>query len=80
VDEIYSQTLAEFNKVITEKDFESLLFLYNRKSLPLQVSGALGLKNGELPELIVRLAQQGKYREQIVIAMKKYFGNFAQYI
>ncbi|OYQ62911.1 hypothetical protein B9G53_19910 [Pseudanabaena sp. SR411] len=79
VDEIYSQTLDEFNKVITEKDFESLLSLYNRKSLPKQVSGALGLKNGQLPELVVRLAQ-GECREQMVIAMKKYFGNFAHYI
>ena len=79
VDEIYSQTLAEFNKVITEKDFERLLSLYNRKSLPKQVSGALGLKNGQLPELVVRLAQ-GECQEQMVNAMKKYFGNFAEYI
>lgn len=79
VGKIYSRTLAEFNTVITAKDFEGLLSLYNRKSLSSQASGALGLTNGGLPELVVRLAK-GDYRDEIAIAMKKYFGNFAPYI
>ena len=76
---IYSQALAEFNSAIASKDFESLLALYNRKSLSSQVSGALGLTNGELPELVVRLAK-GECRDEIANALKKYFGNFAPHM
>lgn len=76
---IYSQTLAEFNAAISSKDFESLLSLYNRKSLSSQASGALGLKNGELPELVVRLAK-GECRDEIASALKKYFVNFAPHM
>lgn len=76
---IYSQTLAEFNAVISSKNFESLLSLYNRKSLSAQASGALGLTNGELPEMVVRLAK-GECRIEITNALKKYFGNFAPHM
>jgi ABC-type lipoprotein export system ATPase subunit len=76
---IYSQTLAEFNAVIAAKNFESLLSLYNRKSLSAQAGGALGLANGALPELVVRLAK-GDCRVEITNAMKKYFGNFVQHM
>jgi len=72
---IYSQTLSEFNAVISTKDFESLLSLYNRKSLSSQASGALGLTNGGLPEMVVRLAK-GECQDEIRKALKKYFGNF----
>lgn len=76
---IYSQTLAEFNAVMSSKDFERLLSLYNRKSLSAQASGALGLTNGELPEMVVRLAK-GECRVEITNALKKYFGNFAPHM
>ncbi len=76
---IYSQTLAEFNEVIAAKNFERLLSLYNRKSLSAQAGGALGLANGELPELVVRLAK-GDCRVEITNAMKRYFGNFASHM
>ncbi len=79
VDAIYSQTLSEFNAVIFSKDFEKLLSLYNRKSLSSQVSGALGLKNGGLPETVVRLAK-ADCQDEIKTALKKYFGNFAPYM
>ena len=79
IDEIYSQKLTELKTVIAKKDFESLLALYNRKSLLSQVGGVIGLKNGELPEMVIRLAK-GDCREQVLAAMKKYFGNFAQYM
>ncbi|WP_428414091.1 hypothetical protein [Legionella sp.] len=67
------------NEVITSKDFERLLSLYNRKSLSSQVSGALGLKNGELPDMVVQLAK-GAHRDEIIGLLKKYFGNFAQHM
>jgi len=76
---IYTQTLAEFNAVISGKDFEGLLALYNRKSLSSQASGALGLANGGLPELVVRLAK-GECQGEISNALKSYFGNFAAHL
>jgi len=76
---IYTQTLAEFSAVIDLKNFEGLLSLYNRKSLSAQAGHALGLANGELPELVVRLAR-GDCRIEITNAMKKYFGNFAPHM
>jgi hypothetical protein len=79
VAKIYSQTHADFSSVISGKDFEGLLALYNRKSLSSQASGALGLTNGGLPELVVRLAK-GECQEEISNALKKYFGNFAQHM
>lgn len=79
VHKIYSQTHTEFQEVINSKDFMKLLSIYNRKSLASQVGGVIGLKNGELPEMVVRLAK-GKCQLEIREALKKYFGNFASYI
>ncbi len=76
---IYSSTLADFNNVISKKDYDALLALYNRKSLSAQVSSVLGLANGGLPEFVVRLAK-GTSRIDIINSMKKYFGNFAPYM
>lgn len=79
VKDLHSQTIADFNSVISSHDYEALLSLYNRKNLPEQVSTVLGLKKGELPELVIRLAKDDS-RHEIVGAMKKYFGNFADKI
>lgn len=76
---LYSQTFAEFSLVISEKNFEGLLAIYNRKSLSAQASAALGLANGGLPELVVRLAK-GDCRDVISQSLKKYFGNFASHM
>ncbi|APR03145.1 DUF4435 domain-containing protein [Thauera chlorobenzoica] len=76
---IYNQALSELNLVLSAKNYEGLLSLYNRKSLSTQASSALGLANGELPELIVRLAK-GECRNEITQSLKKYFGNFAPYM
>jgi len=73
---IYAQSLGEFNKVLLANDYEGLLGIYNRKSLSAQASTALGLANGTLPELVVRLAKS-ESRDEIAKALKKYFGNFA---
>jgi len=79
VNAIYSAVLGEFNSIISARDYESLLCIYNRKSLSAQISGALGLTNGGLPELVVRLAR-GECRDEIANAIKVYFGNFAQHL
>lgn len=76
---IYAQSLAEFKSVLATNDFEGLLTLYNRKSLSAQAGSALGLANGSLPELVVRLAK-GDCREVITKSLKKYFGNFASHM
>lgn len=79
VNVIYSGVLSEFNAIVSARDYEALLCVYNRKSLSAQVSGALGLTNGGLPELVVRLAR-GECRDEIAQAIKMYFGNFAQHL
>lgn len=79
VKQIYSNIAANFSHIITTRNYEMLLSTYNRKSLANQASGALGLKNGELPELIIRLAR-GDCRDEIRSALKKYFGNFGAHV
>ena len=76
VEAIYAESQEAFEQVINTKDYEKLLCLYNRKTLELQVSAALGLANGQLPELVVRFAQ-GAYQKEIKNILKRYFGNFA---
>ena len=81
VSEIYESTYGIFEAIIENKDYEKLLCYYNRKSLAKQISGAFGLKNNELIELIIRYAQQNDSdRKEIENRLKKYFGAFAQYI
>ena len=77
VGSIYSDTETEFQRILTENDYEGLLKLYNRKSLSAQVSSALGLANGSLPELVVRLAK-GDCRSNIIQSVSKNYGNFKQ--
>ncbi|MNW11159.1 hypothetical protein D3C71_2085370 [compost metagenome] len=76
---IYTNVLFDFNSVIERNDYEGLLALYNRKSLSSQVSGALGLASGSLPELVVRLTK-GDCRDEISNVLKRYFGNFATHM
>jgi len=79
VKQLYSDFLNTFTSIITNRDYEQLLSIYNRKSLATQVSGALGLRSGELPELILRLAR-GDCRDEIREALKKYFGAFGAHV
>ena len=76
IDELYSFVSSEFDDVINKKDYGRLLALYNRKTLPSQISKNLGLANGSLQELVLRLAQK-EYHLEITNALKEYFGNFA---
>lgn len=79
VNTIYSDAENEFKIVLINNDYEGLLRLYNRKSLSAQVSSALGLAHGSLPELVVRLIR-GDCRDDIIQSLKKYFGNFKQHL
>lgn len=73
---LYAQFDGEFQTVINAADYRGLLRLYNRKSLPNQIGNALGLKAGELVELVVRLARTDA-RIAVVAAIKPYLGTFA---
>lgn len=79
VNQLYAEVMGTFTSIIATRDYEKLLTIYNRKSLATQVSGALGLKSGELPELILRLAR-GDCRDEIREALKKYFGGFSAHV
>ncbi len=76
---IYSDCETQFQKVLSDNDYEGLLRLYNRKSLSAQVSNAFGLANGGLPEFVVRLAR-GDSKNEVSHAVRKYFGNFSQHL
>lgn len=76
VSALYAQFDGEFQTVIDATDYRGLLRLYNRKSLPNQIGNALGLKSGELVELVVRLARTDE-RGAVVAAIKPYLGAFA---
>lgn len=79
VSALYAQFAGEFQTVIDATDYRSLLRLYNRKSLPNQIGNALGLKSGELVELVVRLARTDE-RGAVVTAIKPYLGAFASLV
>lgn len=79
VGQLYAEFLNTFTNIIASRDYEKLLSMYNRKSLATQVSGALGLKSGELPELILRLAR-GDCQNDIRAALKRYFGSFGAHM
>ncbi len=73
---LYAQFDGEFQTVIGATDYRGLLRLYNRKSLPNQIGNALGLKAGELAELVVRLSRTDA-RFAVCAAIKPYLGAFA---
>jgi energy-coupling factor transporter ATP-binding protein EcfA2 len=79
VSEIYNKINQIFIDILKNKDYNSLLSIYNRKSLSAQVSREIGLANNSLPETVMRLAR-GKCKSQIRDALKPYFGNFQQYM
>lgn len=73
---LYAQFDGEFKTVISATDYRGLLRLYNRRSLPTQIGNALGLKAGELAELVIRLARTDA-RTSVAAAIKPYLGAFA---
>ena len=79
IDEIYEENKQLLEKVFADKDYENLLKFYNRKSLSSQISQHLGLTNGELPELVVRLSK-GQSSDEIRNILKPYFGAFAAHM
>lgn len=77
VESLYAEHQAELTSIISSNDYVSLLKVYNRKSLAAQVGSALGLKNGELAELVIRLAKSDR-ASVVHAAVKKHFGGFSE--
>jgi energy-coupling factor transporter ATP-binding protein EcfA2 len=76
---IYEESKVMFESIIEEKNYLQLMRVYNRKSMPSQISNLLGLSGGGLAELVVRLACSDK-AEEITQALKPYFGNFQEHM
>lgn len=79
VNKIYTSSLNEFNDILASKNYPQLLKVYNRKSLPNQVSSALGLSKGGLSDLVVRLARSDA-KDDIKNALRNYFGGFSAHM
>lgn len=74
VELIYQNRKREINQIIENKDYASLLRIYNRKSLHERVSPILKLSAKEYPNLILRLLKTDK-KDAIVQALKEYTPN-----
>ncbi|MEA5512475.1 DUF4435 domain-containing protein [Nodularia sp. UHCC 0506] len=79
VSSIYNSSKRLFEKIIEMKDYNDLLKYYNRKSLAQRISGCFGLKDGELPGYVVRLAK-GSDQNEIKTRLKTYFGEFSMHM
>jgi energy-coupling factor transporter ATP-binding protein EcfA2 len=78
-EKIYTDYEQEFNQLMTSKNYQELLRLYNRKSLSSQIGSCLDLSKNSLPDLVIRMVK-GSQRAAIKTALKSYFGAFASRI
>lgn len=79
VNKIYSDTEQYYQKILDDKNYNGFLEVFNGKSFATQISGALGLANGKLPETIVNLVN-GSLQKEISTVLKPYFGSFQEYM
>ncbi len=77
VDSIYTENDTLIRNAVNNKDYLSILKLYNRKALAKQISSNLGLAHGELAQLVVRMANSSD-GQVVKQALKPYFGAFAE--
>ena len=63
IDGIYSKNRDRIEKIIREKDYNGLLFIYNSKSMPKRVSGIFGLSNNGYPNMVLNLFKSDKRDE-----------------
>jgi len=71
IEEIHAQCKSVFDTAIKAGNLDDLLRVYNRKSLPTQISKFFGLAPGEYQELLLRL-MKGPKRQSIVSALAHY--------
>lgn len=79
VEELYNESLSLFKNAVEKRDYLLALKLYNRKSLSSQVSKHLGLANGQLAELVIRMVHNER-GESMRKALRPYFGEFSSKI
>ncbi|PZO60804.1 MAG: hypothetical protein DCF15_01355 [Phormidesmis priestleyi] len=75
IDAIYNDVESKFQQIIDHEDYDALLRLYNRKSLPDQISGTLGLKAKELQPLVIRLLKS-EHGQIVKNALKPFLNDF----
>jgi len=75
IEKIYSECSLLFQKAIDVRDYQTLLLIYNRKSLPNRISPIFGLGKGEYEKLLVRLLK-GTRKQEIIESMKPYLPKF----
>ncbi|MGS0744222.1 DUF4435 domain-containing protein [Glaciimonas sp. GG7] len=76
---LYIRFDTELKSIVETQDYDALLKVYNRKSLASQACAALGLKQGELAELVIRLARTDRV-DAISTAVKRYVGRFSSIV
>jgi hypothetical protein len=67
---IYSKAEACIKDIISQKDYKSMIKLYNNKGLCKQVGGLIGFRK-PYPQIILNLLK-GEKREEIILAIKEY--------
>ncbi len=72
---VYENTKSIYQEAIDNKDINSLLKIYNRKSLLTRISRIYGLNNGEYEKLLIRLLK-GSQKESIISELKTFLPDF----
>lgn len=71
IDRIYNRCHDLFKEALNSKDLETILLLYNRKSLHHRISDIFGLGNKEYGRLFIRL-MKGEKKEELLAALNPY--------
>lgn len=71
IDKMYKTIEENVNHIITAKDLDKLLMVYNRKSLHERVSSSFNLSKNEYPKLVLRLLKTEK-KAEIINALRKH--------
>lgn len=69
VSKIYSKSKTLFEDTVNQKNLETALRIYNRKSLPDRISSIFGLRQGEYVPLVCRLLK-GSEKIKLVSALQ----------
>lgn len=74
INNIFNKISLKFDRIINNSDYEKLLIFYNRKTIASRIGGQLGLKDDELPLLILRMVNSGNIEtiHKIKVIVKKY--------
>lgn len=71
VDHIYTTNKSMINRILDTKDYQQLLFIYNRKSLASRVSSFFGLAGpNKYPDFVLKLMKTNK-RDVILNALRE---------